>query len=62
MTFTVGIFKGLKDPDLKKLWDEREMPGCELVGRWAKLQKLAIGEKDLPRHPRWIGWRHAIDM
>jgi DNA ligase-1 len=62
MKFTVGIFKGLKDPDLKKLWDEREVPGCELVGRWAKLQKLAIGEKDLPRHPRWIGWRHAIDM
>lgn len=62
MTFTVGIFKGLKDADLKKLWDGRETPGSELIGRWAKLQKLAIGEKDLPRHPRWIGWRDRIDM
>lgn len=62
LQFTVGIFKGLKDADLKKLWDEREKPGCHLVGRWAKLQKLAIGEKDLPRHPRWIGWRDVIDM
>lgn len=62
MQFNVGIFKGLKDADLQKLWDEREKPGCELLGRWAKLQKLGIGEKDVPRHPRWIGWRDSIDM
>lgn len=60
-TFKVGIFKGFKAADLQKLWNERE----SLPGQYVKLQKLAIGEKDLPRHPRvlaMLGLRSPLDM
>lgn len=61
LTFKVGIFKGFDAKWKKKMWDEREA----LVGQWAKLQKLGIGEKDRPRHPRvtaMLGLRDPIDM
>ncbi len=55
--FKVGIFKGATKQDLQAWWHDRD----NLVGKIFKAQKLGIGEKDLPRHPRWIGWRDSID-
>lgn len=52
-TFKVGIFKGVTKQDLQAWWHDK----ANLVGKTFKCQKLAIGEKDRPRHPRWIGWR-----
>ena len=64
LTFKVGIFKGMTAADKLALWLQRE----SLPGQWAKLQKLPIGEKDRPRHPRtrgglaFLGPRSTIDM
>ena len=57
-TFKVGIFKGATR-DLKQSWWYGRN---DLIGLYAKLQKMRYGEKDRPRHPRWIGWRDPIDM
>lgn len=56
--FNVGIFTGLTDADRKALWNERG----SLPGLIFKYQYLAIGVKERPRHPRFIGWRSPIDM
>lgn len=56
--FKVGIFKGVTKQDLQAWWHDRD----NLVGKVFKAQKLAIGEKDRPRHPRWTGWRDEIDI
>lgn len=55
--FKVGIFRGLTAADLKKLWDERE----SLPGRKMKGIAMGSGEKDLPRHGRWVGWWDEAD-
>lgn len=60
-TFRCGIFKGLKAADLKRLWEEHNDGTAPLTGRYFKAQKMGYGQKIKPRHPRWIGWRDAID-
>lgn len=56
--FKCGIFKGFDAAWKKKVWESQE----KYVGRIGKFMKLPIGEKDRPRHPRFVGWRDPIDM
>lgn len=58
VTFNVGIFKGVRAPELAAWWKNKD----SLIGRIFKCQKLSVGEKDRPRQPRFIGWRNPIDM
>ena len=61
LTFRVGIFKGMNAADKQDIWDNKEA----FLGQWTKQQKLPIGEKDRPRHPRVIemlGFRSPLDM
>lgn len=59
--FKVGILKGYTDKDRLAIWENQEF----YLNQWCKCQKLAVGEKNLPRHPRVyaiIGFRDPIDM
>lgn len=58
LEFRCGIFKGFTAADKLAIW----LHQGEYIGRWGKFQKLPIGEKDRPRHPRFIGWRDPIDF
>lgn len=53
----IGTFKGWSKSDLKKIWDNRD----QYLGRLAKFKYFPIGIKDLPRQPRFIGWRAKMD-
>jgi len=50
-TFNVGT--GFDDATRKKIWDRRE----GYIGRMAKVKYFAVGMKDLPRHPVFLGFR-----
>jgi DNA ligase-1 len=60
--FRCGIFKGLKDADLQKLWDDHVSGVAPLTGRFFDAQKMGYGQKVRPRHPRWLRWRDARDV
>jgi DNA ligase-1 len=47
----------LSHAEREALW---AIGGC--VGRILKYRHLPVGVKDLPRHPRFIGWRSSIEM
>ena len=50
-TFNVGT--GFDDAQRKFLWLTRD----ELIGKVAKVKYFAVGMKDLPRHPVFLGFR-----
>lgn len=56
--FNCGIFKGFDAAWKKKMWEDPS----QIIGKIAKLQKFGPGEKDRPRHPKFIGFRSPIDM
>lgn len=57
--FTFRCGTGFDDATRKALWDERD---TNLVGRLAKVKYFAIGMKDAPRHPVFLGWRDKSDL
>jgi DNA ligase-1 len=56
--FKVGIFKGHDAAWKQYVWDHQD----KFLGQYAKLQKFGPGEKDRPRHPKYLGLRSKIDM
>lgn len=56
--FNCGIFKGFDAKWREKVWKNPEM----VVGQIGKFQKFGPGEKDRPRHPKFLGLRAAFDM
>lgn len=44
--------------ELIHIWNNRS----KYLGRWLKFRHFAHGVKDLPRHPRAMGWRDPMDM
>ncbi|AJK27202.1 DNA ligase [Acinetobacter phage vB_AbaM_phiAbaA1] len=42
----------------KEVWENRG----DYIGRLAKYKFMDTGQKDLPRHPRWVGWRELTDV
>lgn len=48
---------GFSDDERASLWRNRQ----SLIGRMAKVKSFAIGVKDAPRFPVFLGWRHEID-
>ncbi len=60
--FRCGIFKGLKKPDLQKLWDDHVSGVAPLTGRYFDAYKMGYGQKVKPRQPRWFRWRSAEDI
>jgi len=48
---------GFTDAERKALWIKRD----ELAGKLAKVKFFAIGVKDLPRHPVFLGFRSEED-
>lgn len=53
--FNIGT--GFTEADRKEIWQNRE----KYRGKVAKYKFFAVGMKDLPRHPVWLGWRDERD-
>lgn len=56
--FRIGMFKGLTAGDKQELWDKQDFH----IGRIVKYSSFKIGEKDKPRHAKFIGFREKADM
>lgn len=56
--FRCGIFKGFNASWKLYVWQHQ----AEFIGLWGKIQKFSHGEKDKPRHPRFLGIRSPLDM
>lgn len=56
-TFNIGTFKGLTASDKQEIWNNRE----EYYGKIVKFSHFPIGVKDVPRHPKFIGFRDPSD-
>ncbi len=54
--FSIG--SGFNEFDRQELWAEKD----KLVGRLVKYKFFAVGEKDAPRFPTFIGFRDADDL
>lgn len=54
---TIGTGKMTADEKLK-VWLNQD----KFMDALAKYRYAQHGIKDLPRHPRWIGWRHPMDL
>lgn len=55
-TFNVGT--GFTDAERETIWRYRD----SYLGRLAKVKYFAVGMKDLPRHPVFLGWRDELDL
>lgn len=55
-TFNIGT--GFTQADRDALWQDRD----STVGRIVKYKYFAVGVKDLPRHPVFLGFRSAEDL
>jgi len=53
--FNIGT--GFTSAERHNIWSE----GTRNFGRTVKFKYLAVGMKDLPRHPVFLGWRDARD-
>jgi DNA ligase-1 len=51
LVFNVGT--GLNDADRQEIWNHQD----KYLGQMAKVKYFAIGMKDAPRHPVFLGWR-----
>ena len=54
----VGTMKGVTQGMRKEIWDARE----SYLGRLIKIKYMAVGVKDAPRHPVFLGFRDPMDM
>jgi DNA ligase-1 len=53
-----GIGTGFDDINRQLIWNHRPA----FLGKLVKFKYLAIGMKDKPRHPVFLGWRDPIDL
>lgn len=56
--FVFNVGTGFDDVQRQEIWDNRD----EYRGQFAKVKYFAIGMKDAPRHPVFLGWRDARDI
>lgn len=56
MDFSIGT--GFTDAERAEVWANRG----KYVGKLAKFKYFAVGMKDAPRHPVFLGWRDAADL
>lgn len=54
--FNVGT--GFTDAERAHIWQHQDA----FLGQFAKIKFFAIGMKDLPRHPVFLGWRDKNDI
>lgn len=55
--FVFNVGTGFTDSERAAFWIKRD----ELVGRVVKVKYFAVGMKDAPRHPVFLGFRSEID-
>lgn len=58
LEFRVGIGEGLDHAMRKYVWENQK----EFLGRIMKYDYKDYGTAELPRMPRWLGWRSPEDM
>ena len=58
LEFRIGTGKGLDQALRQKIWDNQN----EYMGQIVKYKYFSIGQKDLPRHPVALGFRHSEDL
>jgi DNA ligase-1 len=58
LQFRVGIGEGLDHAMRKHVWENQK----EYLGRIMKYDYKDYGTAELPRMPRWLGWRSPEDM
>ena len=58
LKFGVGTFKGLTIEDKTAIWNHRD----KYIGLWAKVKYFEHGQKDVPRHPVFLGFRDKEDL
>lgn len=51
------VGSGFSDAERAEIWEARP----HYLGRLAKVKYFAVGMKDLPRHPVFLGWRASQD-
>ncbi len=56
--FTFNVGTGFSDPERSEIWGNQ----AAYEGRLAKVKYFAIGMKDAPRHPVFLGWRDRSDL
>lgn len=56
LVFNVGT--GFDDAQRAEIWANQ----AKYQGAWAKVKFFAIGMKDAPRHPVFLGWREQCDL
>lgn len=56
LEFKIGT--GFTQADRDHIWANR----CAYLGLLVKFKYFAVGVKDLPRHPVWLGFRNEMDM
>ncbi len=56
--FSFSCGTGFTDEQRAELWEQREA----LIGRWAKVKYFAVGVKEAPRFPVFLGFRDEGDM
>lgn len=56
LTFKIGT--GFTQADRDHIWENR----CAYLGKLVKFKYFAVGVKDAPRHPVWLGFRDEMDM
>jgi DNA ligase-1 len=56
--FNVGMFKGLTAYDKQEIWNNRE----KYLGKIIKFSYFPVGVKEVPRHPKFMGFRDSIDL
>lgn len=56
--FTFNVGTGFSDPERAEIWGNQ----TAYEGRLAKVKYFAIGMKDAPRHPVFLGWRDRADL
>ena len=49
---------GFTDAQRKEIWDNRD----KYLGKLASIRYMSVGQKDKPRVPSFIGWRHEDDI
>lgn len=56
LVFNVGT--GFDDAQRAEIWTNQ----AKYQGAWAKVKFFAVGMKDAPRHPVFLGWREQCDL
>jgi DNA ligase-1 len=56
--FEVDLGTGFTDADRIEIWNNRD----KYLGKLAKFKYFAVGVKDKPRHPVFLGWRSEVDL